>query len=165
MLTQELQTPRPPAILNAIIRACYRIAYRLWKLYLRIRKRETFGAQVAVRCRSNVLLIKSSYRGFYSFPGGYLNQGEMAVDCASRELKEEAGVDIPSTMLRPAFSTTYQCGGHLGHDEFYELSVDAEPMVSIDNREIIFAEFIDMSDALSLPLDGQVRRYIMQNLS
>ncbi|MCP3670466.1 MAG: NUDIX hydrolase [Gammaproteobacteria bacterium] len=159
----ELQALRLSSMIDALVQVGYRIAYRLWRLYLRLCKRETFGAQVAVCFRQKVLLIKSSYRRTYSFPGGYLNRGEASDECASRELKEEAGLDISSAMLRSAFSTTYQCGGHRGHDEIFEITVDAVPEVSIDNREIIFAEFIDMFDALSLPLDDQVRKYIMSN--
>ena len=165
MKITERKTLRLSSMFDASVRVGYRIAYRLWRLYLRFYKRETFGAQVAVCYRQKVLLIKSSYRGTYSFPGGYVNRGEASEECASREVKEEAGLDIPSTMLRSVFSATYQCGGHLGHDEIFEFSVDAVPDVSIDNREIIFAEFIDMSHALSLPLDDQVRRYINSHVN
>jgi len=161
----ERQALRLSSMFDALVQVGYRIAYRLWRLYLRLCKRETFGAQVAVCFRQKVLLIKSSYRRTYSFPGGYLNRGEASEKCASRELQEEAGLDISSTMLRSAFSTTYQCGGHLGHDEIFEISLDAVPEVSIDNREIVFAEFIDMSYALSLPLDDQVRRYINSHIN
>ncbi len=159
------QIQRLSSTFDATLRLGYRIAYRLWRLHLSICRRETFGAQVAICCQQKVLLVRSSYRRTYSFPGGYVNRGEASEVGASRELKEETGLDVPSTMLRPAFSTIYRCGGHRGYDEIFEFSVDEVPDVSIDNREIVFAEFVDMSHALSLPLDDQVREYVLSHCS
>lgn len=153
------------SLLDSAVRIGYQIAYRIWRLYLRLFKRETFGAQVAVCYEQQILLVKSSYRDTYSFPGGYVDRGETTEECAIRELREEAGVKVSPVGLKSALSLTYQCGGHIGHDEVYEYTVDTIPEVSIDNREIVFAEFVEMSDALSLPLDEHVHKYIMSYIN
>lgn len=154
----------PPALtytrIDAVARLGYRVIYRLWKLYLRIAGRETFGAQVAVIHRDRILLTKSSYRDFYTLPGGYLKQGETTAECARRELSEEVGLADMKGLFRPAFKAISRCGGHIGHDEIFEYRLEVERDIFIDNREIVFAGFIDMSRALHLPIDNLVRQYI-----
>lgn len=148
-----------------MVRLGYRIAYRLWRIYLQIDRRETHGAQVAVIHQGRILITKSSYRDSYSLPGGYLKSGETSADCAKRELMEEVGLDIMSCLLRPAFKATSQCNGHIGQDVIFEYRPDIEPEICIDNREIVFAGFVDMFTALQLPVDGLVRQYIIRYFS
>src|SRR5690606_31192683 len=40
--------------------------------------------------RSQVLLVRNTHRGVWELPGGWIEPGESAHDCATRELREEA---------------------------------------------------------------------------
>ena len=42
--------------------------------------------------QSNVLLVRSTHRGVWELPGGWVEPDESALDCALRELQEEAGI-------------------------------------------------------------------------
>ena len=48
---------------------------------------------------STKFIVCESSVGFWSFPKGELMQGETIPGCASREIKEETGIDIPETSL------------------------------------------------------------------
>jgi 8-oxo-dGTP diphosphatase len=53
--------------------------------------------RVGVGCivlRGDYLLMVRNRRGFWSTPGGHLEFGESPPDCAIRETREEAGVDV-----------------------------------------------------------------------
>jgi 8-oxo-dGTP diphosphatase len=55
----------------------------------------------------NVLLIKRGiepFKGRWAFPGGFMNMGETAEECARRELREETGVENVYMEQLQAFS-------------------------------------------------------------
>ncbi|MGC4750050.1 NUDIX domain-containing protein [Micromonospora sp. DT201] len=71
----------------------------------------------------NVLLVKPTYRDFWAFPGGYVDEGEYPHDACAREIREELGVAMvvggllvvdwaPPVGQRPRaiVSFTFDCG-------------------------------------------------------
>ena len=81
-------------IADQIFQIIYFIAYRIIKLYWAIRKPKTDGALIAVWYQGKILLVRNSYHGYYSLPGGYLRRNESAVNAAIRELSEETGIKV-----------------------------------------------------------------------
>lgn len=54
------------------------------------------GVSVALAKDNALLLVKrgrGAYRGLWSLPGGHVRTGEKLADAASRELREETGID------------------------------------------------------------------------
>jgi 8-oxo-dGTP pyrophosphatase MutT (NUDIX family) len=145
---------------DALYRAAYRMAYPVWRFYLRQFRTRTQGAQVAVWNNDRVLLIRNSYRETYAFPGGYIRNGENTAAAASRELCEETGISVPTGQLRFSFAWSYTCGKLEGHDDIYECQLENEPGICIDNREVIEARFVTPDTALALPLERHVRHYL-----
>ncbi|MFJ6151122.1 NUDIX domain-containing protein [Micromonospora profundi] len=71
----------------------------------------------------NILLVKPTYRDYWAFPGGYVDEGEYPHDACAREVREELGVTLavgdllvvdwaPSAEQRPRslVSFTFDCG-------------------------------------------------------
>jgi 8-oxo-dGTP diphosphatase len=149
-----------PLTIDALYRLAYRIAYPAWRLYLRCFRTFTQGAQVAVWNRDELLLIRNSYRNTYAFPGGYIRSGEDTATAASRELREETGIAVPTKHLGFAFAWTYTRGRFQGHDDIYECKLVNRPRICIDNREVVEARFVTPENALALPLERHVRHYL-----
>ena len=145
---------------DALYRAAYRVAYPVWRFYLRQFQTRTQGAQVALWNDDRVLLIRNSYRETYAFPGGYIKNGENTATAASRELCEETGISVPTGQLRFSFACSYTCGKHEGHDDIYECQLENEPSIYIDNREVVEARFVTPDTALALPLERHIRHYL-----
>jgi 8-oxo-dGTP diphosphatase len=47
---------------------------------------------VLARHEQGVVLVRNSYRSIWELPGGYIDPGERASDCALRELREESSL-------------------------------------------------------------------------
>ncbi len=63
-----------------------------WHLYLvGIRRRMVIGARLALLDGDKVLLVRHTYMPGWHFPGGGVEPGETAGDCAVREGLEETG--------------------------------------------------------------------------
>ena len=58
-----------------------------------------FSLSLAVR-QSHVLLVRNAHRGVWEIPGGWMDPGESAQDCALRELQEETGIPAARLSLR-----------------------------------------------------------------
>ena len=149
-----------PSAIDALYRVAYRMAYPVWRFYLRQFQTRTQGAQVAVWNNDRVLLVRNSYRKTYAFPGGYIRNGENTSTAASRELCEETGISVPTEQLRFSFAWSYTCGKLVGHDDIYECQLENDPDICIDNREVIEACFVTPDTALALPLESHVRHYL-----
>jgi len=55
---------------------------------------QVFGA-ICLDALGNVLLVKGRKSQKWSFPKGHCKRGEKDIDCARRELLEEAGLHVP----------------------------------------------------------------------
>ncbi|WP_309893562.1 hypothetical protein [Archangium sp.] len=72
-----------------------------------------------------------------------------------------------TTMSKNFADTPLACFEAWGTDEykrdrchFVELDVQTEPLLILDNREVVWATFIDVDTALQLPLVQLVRTYL-----
>ncbi len=84
--------------MSGIKSAVFRFLYSFMKLYLFL-KRESRGAQCLVMQDGKVLLVKTTYNNYFSFPGGGIKRGETAKDAAVRELREETGIEAKKLHL------------------------------------------------------------------
>jgi 8-oxo-dGTP diphosphatase len=147
-------------LLDPFARTAYRSAYALARVYWFVRRPRTRGVFVGVWHAGRVLLLQNSYKHKLSMPGGGYHRGESAPECGARELREEVGVHMAPAVLRTVFETVGSEENKDDHVTFVEVDVDAEPVLTIDRREVTWAAFIDLDTALRLNLSSLVRAYL-----
>jgi len=152
-------------MINALIRAVYRLAHWGLRLLWFIRRPETTGALVAVWYQGRVLLVKNSYRPQLTLPGGYIRPREDRRTAAARELREEVGINVQPKRLVHAYHGTHVFEHRQDTLDIYELNVDAEPNVQVDDREVVRAEFHTPSDALGMTIVPHLDEYLSQRIA
>jgi len=146
--------------LDPLVRVAYRGAYTLALGYWFVRRPETEGTLVGVWRGREVLLLQNSYKRTFSLPGGGQHRGESPEETGARELREEVGLCVSPRELRHVFEARGTDEYKRDHCHFVELDVEGEPSLTLDNREVVWARFIDVDTALQLPLGQVVRAYL-----
>ena len=138
--------------------AGFRVARAWWHL----RRPRHEGALVAIYVGRALLLVKSSYRTEWSFPGGSIQPGETPDVAAQREMEEEIGLS-PYPLL-PAGSASGIWDGRRDRVHFFELHLDRLPELRLDNREIIAAHLASPDELHGIALTGAVAAYLSNDL-
>ncbi|HET6415816.1 MAG TPA: NUDIX hydrolase [Polyangiales bacterium] len=151
-------------MINALIRAVYRVAHWGLRLLWFIRRPETTGALVAVWYQGRVLLVKNSYRAQLTLPGGYIRPREERRVAAARELREEVGITVQPKRLVHAYHGTHLFEHRKDTLDIYELEVEDEPKVLVDEREVVRAEFHTPDEALNMQIVPHLEEYLARRL-
>ncbi len=138
-------------------RTAYRLGFPLARLWWRLRPRPHQGALVAVHVGADVLLLRSSYRRAWNFPGGGVQRGEAPLAAARRELAEEIGLDAPA--LSPAGALSGIWDGRPDTVHFYTIHLDRLSALRLDRREIVEARLFAPDELRGLTLTGPVAAY------
>lgn len=147
-------------MIDAAWRCALRAAYLLMRAYWAVFHPATHGVLVAVWHGGEVLILETSYARQRSMPGGYRRRRESPIDAARRELREEVGLRVQASELRPLFTMRHAWMGKDEHVDVLELRPAARPRLEIDRREIVAARFYPPAEALALELLPPVRRAI-----
>lgn len=146
--------------MNRIYQIALKIVFRVAQVYWFLFRPTTFGVHVAVWHNERILIIKNSYRDYYSLPGGYIKRGEDPKVAAARECAEEVNLQIQAEQLTVV-------GEFFSNKEykketviFFEANLAQNAEFEVDAREVIWGKFLHPSEALSLNLHGFVRRFL-----
>lgn len=154
----RLGQARSSTLSDAAWRIAFRLGFPLARLWWRLRRPQHEGALVAIYVGRALLLVRSSYRFEWNFPGGSVRPGETPEAAAQRELAEEIGlVGYP---LLPAGGASGIWDGRRDSVHFFELRLDRLPELQLDNREIIAARLVLQSELGGLALTGPVVAYL-----
>jgi 8-oxo-dGTP diphosphatase len=151
-------------MIDALIRAVYRVAHWGLRLLWFLRRPETMGALVAVWHHGRVLLVKNSYRRQLTLPGGYVKAREDRRTTAARELREEVGIRTQPVRLFHAYHGTHFFEYRKDTLDIYELELDEAPSVQVDDREVVRAEFHTPEEALQLNVVPHVEEYLSRRI-
>ena len=154
----DLEQARPSGVLDAAWRTAYRLGFPLARLWWRLRRQRHEGALVAVHVGPALLLVRSSYRIAWNFPGGSIRHGETPELSAQRELAEEIG--LAGYPLLPAGTASGIWDGRPDRVHFFELRLDQLPELRLDNREIVAARLVSPDELPGMALTGPVTAYL-----
>ncbi len=148
----------PPSLLDLAWRTAFRLGFPLARLWWGLRRPQHEGALVAVHVGPALLLVCSSYRRAWNFPGGGIRPGETPEAAARRELAEEVG--LAASTLLPAGTVCGLWDGRHDRVHFFELRLDRLPDLRLDNREIIAARLMSPDTLRGMALTGPVSAYL-----
>ena len=154
----SLEPVRPPTLVDAVWRLALRLAFPLARAWWSLRRPHHEGALVAIYVGRALLLVKSSYRAEWNFPGGSVRPGETPVAAAQREMEEEIG--LSSDSLRPAGSASGIWDGRRDRVHFFELQLDCMPALRLDHREIVAAHLATPEELHGIALTEAVNAYL-----
>ena len=144
--------------LDAAWRIAFRVGFPVARIGWRLRHARHEGALVAVYVDQALLLLRSSYRAEWSFPGGGVKRGETPEAAARRELAEEIG--LVATRLLPAGGAQGIWDGRRDRVHFFVLRLDQLPKLRLDNREIIEARLVSPEELRDIVVTGPVAIYL-----
>ena len=147
-----------PTLWDRTRRLVFRIGFPLASLWWRIRRATHTGALVAVYVGDDLLLVRSSYRPQWNFPGGGVNAGETPEGAAKRELMEE--VCLTAETLTPVGIFRGLSDGRNDVVHLFELRLDRLPELTVDGSEITGARMVPLGDVKGLALTSPVAAYL-----
>ncbi len=146
------------ALRDAFWRLAYRLGFPVARLWWRLTRAQHEGALVAVHVGRELLIVRSSYRSEWSFPGGSILRGESPEAAARRELDEEIG--LVATKLVPAGEVSGAWEGRRDRVHLFELWLDRLPRLRLDNREIVGTRLASPEELGRLRVTRPVAAYL-----
>ncbi len=159
---QSPEQVRPVRLIDSVWRVVLRLGFRCARAWWHLRRPRHEGALVAIYVGRSLLLVKSSYRAEWNFPGGSVRPGEAPEAAAHREMEEEIG--LSSYALRPAGSACGIWDGRRDRVHFFELHLDCIPELRLDNREIVAVHLASQEELHGIALTEAVTAYLGQGL-
>jgi len=154
----SLERARPAAFIDAVWRMVLRLGFQFARAWWHFRRPHHEGALVAIYVGQALLLVKSSYRAEWNFPGGSVHPGEAPDAAARREMEEEIGLSTGT--LLPAGSACGIWDGRRDRVHFFELRLDCMPALRLDNREIVAARLASPEEMHGIALTKAVTAYL-----
>lgn len=146
-------------LVDRVYQTAYRIGFPLARMWWRLWRPPHQGALAAVHVGRALLLLRSSYRSAWNFPGGSVRPGETPEAAVRRELAEEIGLRVTEP-LRPAGEVSGDWDGLRDRVFFFELHLPVLPELQLDNREIIGARLVSLEELGRIALTGPVAVYV-----
>ena len=156
--TADIGRPQSSTLLDAVMRLAFRIGFPLAHAWWSLRHPRHEGAQAVVSIGDRLLLVRSSYRPEWNFPGGGVRPGEPPIQAVRRELAEELG--LHAVAFSPAGSESGLWEARRDTVHYFELRLAQVPELRWDNREVTGARLFRVADLDRVPVTGPVRAYL-----
>ncbi len=143
-----------------VYRFVYRYGSRAARLWWRLTRPRTSGADVIIWHAGKLLLVRSSYRREWMAPGGGIKPGESPTEAVLRETFEEVGLKLRAEDLRLVEVSEHDWENRHDTVHLFETQLSAPPSLQIDNREIVEARFVTPAEARTLQVAPQLSGYL-----
>ncbi|SPB18030.1 NUDIX hydrolase [Caballeronia novacaledonica] len=153
----SIEQARPGRLIDSVWRVMFRVAFPLARAWWTLRRPHHEGALIAIYVGQALLLLKSSYRSEWNFPGGSVHAGETPHQAALREMEEEIGLSPHGLIAAGSASGIWD--GRRDTVHFFELHLDAMPALRLDNREIVAAHLASPEELQGMALTQAVAAY------
>jgi 8-oxo-dGTP pyrophosphatase MutT (NUDIX family) len=156
--------PSHPTTLDRGIQLGFIVAHRMLRAYWAVRRPKTSkGTLVAVWHRSELLIVKNSYRRQHTLPGGYRRSGETPAQAGARELAEECSIFIDPERIREVYRGEHPFEFRKDDLTILETEIETRPAtIGIDHREVIWAGFKSPDEILTMDIVPHLREYIVE---
>jgi 8-oxo-dGTP pyrophosphatase MutT (NUDIX family) len=123
-------------------------------------KPTVYGVYIAIWYKAELLIIKNSYRKRLTIPCGRIKPGEDLAEAAVRELYEEVGIKLEKSQLSfiGEYAGNFKNATDIG--SFFEIDMAEMPRVQVDNREVIWAQFMSLERISKLHLNPTVGAWL-----
>jgi 8-oxo-dGTP diphosphatase len=154
--------PLPRRLPDGLVRAGIRGMYLAGVAFCFLFRPALASAVVVLWHRDRLLLVRNAYRRGYSLPGGFCRRGEAPRRAAARELFEEVGVDLPPRQLRPVGAFRHQFEFKRDRVAVFEAFLPPlpPPRIRVDNREVVWADFLTAAECRRLPIAPVLSAYL-----
>ena len=118
---------------------------------------EIYGAILHSKRTGRYLLVRGRETGKYSFPKGHIEPKERPIECITRELHEETGIDLMRHMHQIHMKDLIK--SKIGTYLYCETTDDFETHIN-DNNEIMEAKWFSISEIANLSLNADAGYYL-----
>jgi 8-oxo-dGTP pyrophosphatase MutT (NUDIX family) len=154
--------------MDPIWRTVLRAGYGALIVWSYLRRPTVHGAFVVVMRpplearAAQILLVQNSYKSGLTVPCGGIRRHETTLAAALRELYEEVGLRAAPDRLVPRHESVTQYRYREDHASFFLLALEPgdDPEIRIDNREVVWAEFVSLHETTELDLVPHLRDLI-----
>ena len=144
MIREERTTAHLVTIPIPLLRAAYRCAYALLRLYWFIVQPQVRGALALLFHADQLLLIRNTYgRPGWTLPGGMMKRSEAPEVAMRREVQEEVGI-VTDALQHLGMFTGRQA--HRRDTIYIFVAQVPDPAIQIDLGEILDARWFPLSD-------------------
>jgi 8-oxo-dGTP pyrophosphatase MutT (NUDIX family) len=145
---------------DMVARVFFRLAYRALLSLWFFTKPTVYGVYIAIWYNAELLIIKNSYRKRLTIPCGRIKPGEDLAEAAVRELYEEVGIKLEKSQLSfiGEYAGNFKNATDIG--SFFEIDMAEMPRVHVDNREVIWAQFMSLERISKLHLNPTVGAWL-----
>ena len=160
----NLRRANRPTLADIAWRMVFRLGFPVARIWWRLRRGRHVGALLAIHVGQSLLLLRSSYRSAWNFPGGGVRQGETPEVSVRRELAEEIGL-VVNAPLQLVGEVGGVWDGRIDRVFLFMLRLDRLPTLRLDNREIIDARLVPIDDLYTVSLTAPVQAYVRGQFS
>lgn len=124
----------------------YKVLYHLHLIYCFVRRPKVYGAYCIIRRDDKVLLIKNSYKDYWTIPCGMVEKDESFLQTAIRETQEEVGINLEpvNVFFRKLILSTTEY--KFDHIYIYESKVERNTDPILDQKEVIDSMWVSKNE-------------------